>query len=310
MKKTFLILICIITAVFTYAEGSRVIRLKKTIVFKNASIMVPYEWSVEENEESLGAYSNEEDSKAELHLNIEPMSFEITVNDYLEMTKTMLEGSDTFMVVETGDNFIIYKTKFDDGLMGIYYFFVENKTMYILTFMSEIIEFECYYDDFKIIADNFKIIKEEDDLFKDFSFLYEKDLWNERTKVSREFERLYNNYHDNEDFEDKLFSFLGEDEDRYYWIGIFLFEEYYTDVFDYELARKVLSTGMNYCEEYKKASFLFEIGMSYWKQDLKEEAAGYFIKAFDLAEKYPGSIPAISEEEWNAIDEFMEKYKK
>ncbi len=120
------------------------------------------------------------------------------------------------------------------------------------------------------------------------------------------FERIYLAYSNKPNFLSCLNYFLDKDSEKYYWIGLFLFDEEYTNLRYFNIARDVLQKGIEQGEDKSTAvSMNFIYGLSFWRENNKKEAKPYFEKAYELSTKFPGTIPALSLDEKVEIDKFM-----
>jgi ankyrin repeat protein len=120
------------------------------------------------------------------------------------------------------------------------------------------------------------------------------------------FERIYLAYNNQANFLNCLNYFLDNDSEKYYWISLFLFDEEYTNLRYFSLARDVLQKGIEQGEDKSIAvSMNFIYGLSYWRENNRKDAKPYFEKAYELSTKFPGTIPALSLDEKVEIDKFM-----
>lgn len=120
------------------------------------------------------------------------------------------------------------------------------------------------------------------------------------------FERIYNAYINNSNFDKCTTLFLDTDSDKFYWIGLFLFDEEYSTIKNFSMAKEIIKRGMEFSENKSiGVSLHFIYGLLQWRDRNKKEAKIYFEKAYSMSEKYPGSIPALSLDEKVEIDKFM-----
>lgn len=112
-----------------------------------------------------------------------------------------------------------------------------------------------------------------------------------------------------EEFKTCAWNYLGENTERLYWFGLFLFDPYYTQNPDYRFAEKVLQKGLTLSikeNQPGQASFYHLIGQVFLREGKKQQAKPYFQKAFQLAEKeYPGTIPAVEEDFYEKIEKLL-----
>ena len=122
------------------------------------------------------------------------------------------------------------------------------------------------------------------------------------------FQEIYNKSHNDPDFENILFEYLDID-DKYYWIGIFLYSDY-TDINNFDLSLKVLKKGLEVQkDEILQIRYYWAIGTTLYFVDRKEDAKYFLLKGDELSEKYPGNRPALFREESKEIDDFIESIK-
>ena len=120
------------------------------------------------------------------------------------------------------------------------------------------------------------------------------------------FERIYKAYSKNSNFSRCLTYYLDKDSDKYYWIGLFLFDEEHTSIRNFNMAKDVLRKGIELGEDKSiSVSIYFVLGLAFWREENKIEARSYFEKAYQMSIKHPGSIPALSLDEKLEIDKFM-----
>jgi hypothetical protein len=120
------------------------------------------------------------------------------------------------------------------------------------------------------------------------------------------FERIYNAYKPNPNFQTCITIFLDSDSDKFYWIGLFLFDEEYTQIKNFLSAKEIIRRGFEFSENKSiGVSLHFIYGLIHWREKNKKEAKHYFEKAYSMSDKFPGSIPALSLDEKVAIDKFM-----
>jgi len=118
------------------------------------------------------------------------------------------------------------------------------------------------------------------------------------------FDHIYSSHGKDADFVHQFLAYCAGDLNKYYWLGIYLYDQYYTNIGDYDLALATLNLGLKLSQGSAEVRFYFAIGQLYWYWDKKELGRPYFEKAFALAEKYPGNIPAQSPEQRIAIDAY------
>lgn len=121
------------------------------------------------------------------------------------------------------------------------------------------------------------------------------------------FEKLYNNFTSKmEIFASCTQKYLDEFPDKYYWVIIFFFDEEYTSIKNTELAKIFLQKALiKNPNNSQTPSLLFLQGLIFWREKNKVEAKKYFRKAYELSEKFPGSIPALRIQEKVEIDKFL-----
>ncbi len=110
-----------------------------------------------------------------------------------------------------------------------------------------------------------QIYDQIEDLFSGNGWFFDK------TGTSKAFEEIYNN--NSKSISDCLITFSEKNKnvEITYWIGIFLYEEYYTKIKNYDLAFAILQNGLKNCtEESQKISLLYIMGHILWKQDKKK----------------------------------------
>lgn len=120
------------------------------------------------------------------------------------------------------------------------------------------------------------------------------------------FQRIYEAYHSFPNFSNCLTYYLDKDLDKYYWIGLFLFDEEHTSIVNFPLAKELLQKAIKLGEDKSiTASTYYVLGLAYWRENKRTEARAYFDKAYQMSERHPGSIPALSLDEKVEIDKFM-----
>jgi hypothetical protein len=128
---------------------------------------------------------------------------------------------------------------------------------------------------------------------------------------ARIFEKIYLENSANPGFEGLLFTYLNSD-DRYYWIGMFLDEPYYTKINNFGLSMKVLKAGLDFVkQDEQKVRYLWVIGKKLYYKNRKAESLEYLVPAFRLSDKYPGNTPAWeSEKEADEFEAFIKSNMK
>jgi hypothetical protein len=125
----------------------------------------------------------------------------------------------------------------------------------------------------------------------------------ESISAAQEFEKIYNRYHNNSNFESCLIRFIKSDCTKNYWIGIFLYETDYTSIKNFQLSEKILNIGIKKCkEDCDEVAFHAILGLLFLKQNKNKEARYYFIYARDKSKIKFGCWPAMSELEYNFIE--------
>lgn len=120
------------------------------------------------------------------------------------------------------------------------------------------------------------------------------------------FEKIYNQNKELSEFKDCLYIYLNRYPDKFYWTSIFLFDEEYTKINNFDLAKETLDKGIETQKKTSLAPSLYFLkGILYWREDDKIQAKTHFQKAYELSKKYPGSIPALRIQEKAEIDKFM-----
>lgn len=129
--------------------------------------------------------------------------------------------------------------------------------------------------------------------------------------VADRFNKIYEDYQNEKDFNAALFYYLDENFYQYRWILYYILDPYYTDHPKYNLAMDVAQKGLELSGRYpeniiKKGYFLFQIGSLYWTMGEKEKAGPYFIESFKQEKTYP--VEYTSKQEKN-LKEIKEYYK-
>lgn len=120
------------------------------------------------------------------------------------------------------------------------------------------------------------------------------------------FQRIYEAYQMLPNFSSCLTYYLDKDLDKYYWVGLFLFDEEHTTIKNFPMAKEVLQRGIKLGDDKSiTASTYYVLGLAFWRENKKNDAKAYFEKAYQMSEKHPGSIPALSLDEKVEIDKFM-----
>jgi hypothetical protein len=125
------------------------------------------------------------------------------------------------------------------------------------------------------------------------------------------FEKIYFENRSNKSFEQLLLRYLDND-DKFYWTGIFLDEPYYTKINNYDLSMKVLKAGLEFNKnDEEKIRYLWVIGKKLYYKNQKAEALKYLVPAYTLSEKYPANTPAWdSEQEADMFEAFIRSNMK
>jgi hypothetical protein len=125
------------------------------------------------------------------------------------------------------------------------------------------------------------------------------------------FEKIYFENRANKSFEALLLKYINID-DKYYWIGIFLDEPYYTKINNCDLSLKVLKAGLEFNrQDEDKVRYLWIIGKKLYYKNQKAESLKYLVPAYRLSEKYPGNTPAWdSEKEADEFEAFIKSNMK
>lgn len=150
------------------------------------------------------------------------------------------------------------------------------------------------------------------DIFKPLDDPSSRSSWGmNSTDQAKIFEKIYFENCAGKTFEQLLFRYMDND-DKYYWIGIFLDEPYYTKIGNYELSMKVLKAGLESCKnDEEKIRYLWIIGRKLYYKDKKGEALKYLVPAYTLSEKYPANTPAWeSEQEADMFEAFIKSNMK
>ncbi len=129
--------------------------------------------------------------------------------------------------------------------------------------------------------------------------------------MAKIFEKIYFENRSNKSFEQLLFRYLDND-DKFYWIGFFLDEPYYTKINNYELSLKVLKAGLEFNKnDEEKIRYLWVIGKKLYYKNQKAESLKYLVPAYTLSEKYPANTPAWdSEQEADMFEAFIKSNMK
>lgn len=145
--------------------------------------------------------------------------------------------------------------------------------------------------------------------------------WQE--KQALEFEKIYNQHHNNPKFEEKLLTFLRSKSYKeigiYYWISTYLSRPSYTELTDLELSKLILDDGLKEINkrlenedrtdeedlylDMTKCELLWRYGILNFSLQKDEEACKYFDEANSRKEQ-PSCIdafPAMTREERESI---------
>ena len=95
---------------------------------------------------------------------------------------------------------------------------------------------------------------------------------------------------------------------------MFLFKKGYGTLQQFRIAEVILKRGLILAERSEdpiQVSFLHMIGQLFWEEKQKEKAKPFLRKAYLLAkEKFPGTIPAMTKEKRQAIQQYLNPKKK
>jgi hypothetical protein len=145
------------------------------------------------------------------------------------------------------------------------------------------------------------------DIFRPLDVQASEASWGlNNSDMARIFEKIYFENSTNKLFEQLLFRYLDND-DKFYWIGTFLDEPYYTKINNYELSLKVLKAGLEFSRnDEEKIRYLWVIGKKLYYRNQKAESLKYLVPAYTLSEKYPANTPAWdSEQEADMFEAFI-----
>lgn len=121
------------------------------------------------------------------------------------------------------------------------------------------------------------------------------------------FSQFYSKNQKNPQLENCLFEFLEQNPEKAYWTAIFLFDKNYSTISNFEMAKKILQSALRTPNKLDNpSSYYFILGLVYYKEKNFKEAKKYIRKAYKLSEKYTGGIPALTLEEKQEIDRFMQ----
>lgn len=121
------------------------------------------------------------------------------------------------------------------------------------------------------------------------------------------FSKFFLKNQNNPQLEICLFEFLEQNPEKKYWTAVFLFDKNYSNVWNIEIAKKILQNALQTPKKLDNpSSYYFLLGFLYYKEKNFKEAKKYIRKAYELSEKYPGGIPALTLEEKQEIDRFMQ----
>lgn len=121
------------------------------------------------------------------------------------------------------------------------------------------------------------------------------------------FSKFYFKNLKNPQLESCIFEFLEQNPSKTYWTAVFLFDKNYSTLSNFEMAKKILQNALQTPKKLDNpSSYNFILGLLYFREKNLKEAKKYFRKAYELSEKYPGGIPALTLEEKQEIDRFMQ----
>jgi hypothetical protein len=150
------------------------------------------------------------------------------------------------------------------------------------------------------------IIKQQS-IFAKLDFELDKSPFGERNKYKAKiFENIYNNNCQEPGFKDDLLTYVKDDEDKYFWLVLFLYDGSYTDINNFDLAEEILSVGIADATGALKVIYIWDIALLVWMKGDLERAGDLFHKAIELGGKYPGRKRAWSEEVTSAIFDYYD----
>ncbi|MCB1180077.1 MAG: hypothetical protein KDK36_21040 [Leptospiraceae bacterium] len=145
------------------------------------------------------------------------------------------------------------------------------------------------------------------------AWLYKRDM----NETAKDFEKIYRKYINDLNFKKCLYKFLGKDQDKHYWIALFLYLEDYTKINDQILAEHILNRSIRSftinCEfsyekdpeSYGKCAQLTSahamLGYLHWLKGNKMKSEHHFKIAEEFESYNPGGWPALGEKEMNEI---------
>ena len=145
------------------------------------------------------------------------------------------------------------------------------------------------------------------DIFAPLEKAIAENNWGINNKEKADlFEQIYFKYSGVKEFDQVLEQYL-DNQDKCYWIGIYADDDYYTTFADPVLAVKILEKGLEFTRsDQEKVRFLWIIGKKLYYKGDKSAATAYLVKAYRLAEEYPGNTPSWdSEQEYDEIMAFI-----
>ncbi len=121
---------------------------------------------------------------------------------------------------------------------------------------------------------------------------------------AKEFAKLYNEYKNKTNIEKCVLDFVKTDCNKNYWVGIFLYEPFFTDIQNYPLAEKIFQSGIKRCSTTcDEIRFKAMFGLLLMRQKKLNYAKKNFVEAADANKKTQGECwPAMTEEESNFIE--------
>jgi hypothetical protein len=150
------------------------------------------------------------------------------------------------------------------------------------------------------------------------SWLYMRDM----KSTAQDFEKSYRKYSRDLNYKKCLYAFLGKDQDKYYWIALFLSLKDYTAIQDLVLAEELLNRSIRMVtincevsheknpENYEKCTQLTSahamLGYLHWQKKNKIKSEHHFKTAEEITIHNPGGWPALDP---NEMEEIRKEFK-
>lgn len=157
----------------------------------------------------------------------------------------------------------------------------------------------------------FGILEKDQDPKK--SWLHMRDM----SETAKDFEKSYRKYSRDLNFKKCLWTFLGKDHDKHYWIALFLFLKEYTEIQDLVLAEEVMNRSIrqitinctisqehipaNYEKCVQLTSVHAMLGYLHWQKKHKIKSEHHFKLAEKITLQNPGGWPALDPVEMEEI---------